>query len=388
MKRGFTLIEMLIVVVVISVLMTMTFRLSSIGDDSNRRNTTVARMNRIENCLSGYNAAFGSYPPVALHGTRNIYAKVNDHGIQSDDQEDKNIWGWTKIGQEEEQRAWAQVKAACKSQPVDCRFPFPAESEYNTIVKTISDALQKTAGSDKTLSQARQAVLSAPFDNGVTDNMGRHDGTKADWRDAQLFKFGLMSFLLPRYLIMMNSDENFFRGGYKQWEQNNAIPCNPLTGYKFNGWQVVRDRSRSTQGSDLAEVANIPSQAATARWMPNLEGIVSCNHDFKLFGISIRGEHCESELRADNTNIEVFSPGGYDAGGTANQYVLDSVTVKDGWHNEYYYYSPPPHQTYTLWSGGPNDRTFPPWISRKTLNSEQNQKVGLWVEDDIVRMSN
>ena len=389
MKKGFTLIEMLIVVVVISVLMTMTFRLSSIGDDSNRRNTTVARMNRIENCLSGYNAAFGSYPPVALHGTRNIYAKVNDHGIQSDDQEDKNIWGWTKIGQEEEQRAWAQVRAACKSQPVDCRFPFPAETEWNMMVKTISDALQKKANSSgSNLSQAKKTVLGAPFDNGVTDNMGRHDSSETDWRKTQLFKFGLMSYLLPRYLVMMQTDENFFRGGFKQWESNNAMPCNPLTGQKFNGWQAVRDKSLSAQGSDIAAVANIPSQAVTARWMPNLEGIVCCNHNYKLFGISIRGDEGASELRADNTNIEVFSPGGYDGGGTANQYVLDSVTVKDGWWNEFYYYSPPPHQTYTLWSGGPNDRTFPPWISRKALNSEQNKKVGMWTEDDIVRMSN
>ena len=389
MKKGFTLIEMLIVVVVISVLMTMTFRLSSIGDDSNRRNTTVARLNRIENCLSGYNAAFGSYPPVALHGTRSIYAKVNDHGIQSDDQEDKNIFGWKNIGDEEEQRAWAQVKAACKSQPVDCRFPFPAESEYNMVVKTISEALQKEANSSGSkMSQARKNVLGSPFDNGVTDNMGRHDGSKSDWRDVQLFKFGLMSFLLPRYLVMMNSDENFFRGGYNQWERNNSMPCDPMTGILFSGWQVVREKSRSTQGSDIAKVANIPSQAATARWMPNLEGIVCCNHDFRLFGISIRGDEGASELRADNFNIEVFSPGGYDAGGTANQYVLDSVTVLDGWWHEFYYYSPPPHQTYTLWSGGPNDRTFPPWVSRKTLNGEQNKKVGLWVEDDVVRMSN
>ena len=185
---------------------------------------------------------------------------------------------------------------------------------------------------------------------------------------------------------MMQTDEDFFRGGYKQWESNNAMPCNPLTGQKFNGWQAVRDKSLSAQGSDIAAVANIPSQAVTARWMPNLEGIVCCNHNYKLFGISIRGDEGASELRADNTNIEVFRPGGYD--GSGDPYVLDSATVLDGWWHEFYYYSAPPYQTYTLWSGGPNDRTFPPWISRKALNSEENKKVGMWTEDDIVRMSN
>jgi len=137
MKKGFTLVEMLIVVVVLVTLMTITFRLSSVGSQQTYRNNTISRLQRIENCLSGYYAAFGSYPPVKLHGSRNIYASVNDYGIQSDDQENQDIWGWTDIGTEQEQRAWQQVKAACKSQPVDCRYPYPDESVYNELVKTI-----------------------------------------------------------------------------------------------------------------------------------------------------------------------------------------------------------------------------------------------------------
>ena len=66
---------MLIVVVVLVTLMTMTFRLSSLGGDNWRHNKTVARLQRLENCLSGYYAAFGTYPPVALHGYRNPWLK-------------------------------------------------------------------------------------------------------------------------------------------------------------------------------------------------------------------------------------------------------------------------------------------------------------------------
>ena len=187
---------------------------------------------------------------------------------------------------------------------------------------------------------------------------------------------------------MMNSKEELYEGGYSQWNSNNEIPCNPLTGFKFNDWGVVRDRSRSVRADEKAEVANIPSQAVCARWMPNLEGIVCCNHDYKLYGISIRGDSGASELRADNMDIEVFSPGGADSDSTSQQYVLDSVTVLDGWWREFYYYSPSPHQTYTLWSAGANGRTFPPWVSRKALDSKANRCIALWVEDDIVRMSN
>ena len=59
MKKGFTLVELLIVVVVMITLMTITFRLSSIGSDATARNKTVNRLNRLENCMSGYYAAFG-----------------------------------------------------------------------------------------------------------------------------------------------------------------------------------------------------------------------------------------------------------------------------------------------------------------------------------------
>ena len=117
--------------------------------------------------------------------------------------------------------------------------------------------------------------------------------------------------------------------------------------------------------------------------MPNLAGIVCCNHDYKLYGINIRGDSSASDLRSDNFNIPIFN-----GDGSYSPYVLDGATVLDGWWEEFYYYSPPPYQSYTLWSSGPNERTFPPWVSRKTLDPKANRCVGLWVEDDIVRMSN
>lgn len=391
MKKGFTLIEMLIVVVVLVTLMTMTFRLSSIGSDQSKRNTTIARLQRLENCLSGYYAAFGSYPQVRLHGSRNIYAKVDGHGIQDDSQENKSIWGWTELYSREESEAWEQVQAACKSQPVSCGYPFPADSAYNELVKAVSEAIKKRVQTTSGISEERKQALNAGFDNGVTDNVGRHNqnADQDDWREVQLFRFGLMSFLLPRYLVMMNSKEELYESGnYAQWESNNRLPVNPLKGQSANwDWGVIRTKSRKQSESpeEFAEVANIPSQAVTARWMPNLAGIVCCNHDYKLYGIDIRGDGGASPLRADNTGIEIYSPSGQ---GTSQQYVLDSVTVLDGWWREFYYYSPAPYQTYTLWSAGPNGRTFPPWISRKTLDSKANKCVGLWTEDDIVRMSN
>ena len=388
MKKAFTLVELLIVVVILVTLMSIVFKLGGIGSDQSRRNSTIVRMQKLENCLSGYYAAFGTYPPVALHGSRNFYLEANDHGVQTK-QENKSIWGWNAIGEDAEKVAWKQVRAACKAQPVDCRYPYPDDSVYNALVRSVSEGLKKKAASLGG-NDSRKDVLSAGFDNGVTDNAGRFNANsgETDWREIQLFRFGLMSYLLPRYLVMMNSKEELYEGGYAQWDDNNELPCNPLTGFRFNNWSTVRERSRSDEADERAEVANIPSQAVCARWMPNLEGIVCCNHDYRLYGISIRGDIGASELRVDNLDIEVFSPGGADGDSTSQQYVLDSATVLDGWWHEFYYYSAPPHQSYTLWSAGANGRTFPPWISRKSLDSKANKCVALWVEDDIMRMSN
>jgi hypothetical protein len=120
--------------------------------------------------------------------------------------------------------------------------------------------------------------------------------------------------------------------------------------------------------------------------MPNLEGICSGNGTVKLFGVTVT--EAAAELRPGNKDIEVFSPGGFDSDSTSGQYVLDCLTVKDGWRREFFYYSPAPYQSYVLWSAGANGKTFPPWVSRDELSSQANECIGLWIEDDIVSMSN
>ena len=389
MKKGFTLIEMMIVVAILVVLMTITFRLSKLGSNADRRTRTVTRMQKLENCLSGYHAAFGSYPPVKLHGSRDIYNQVDRHGIQNDER-NENLWNWNKIGEQAEWNAWNQVNAACKSQPVDCRFPYP--EGYSKKIDIISEEMQRRANSGNKRyakyfsDEATRQKLAAGFDDGFSRNPNRHSKNKdaIDWRNVQLFKFGLMSFLLPRYLVMMNGDDVFF-SEYKQWTGNNVIPCDPFTGNNYSTWQQVKQYSGGSSQADLAHVANVPSQAVCARWMPNLETTCAANHEYSLFGINIRDSWDGTELSVENTGIEVFSPAGEDS--TSNQYILDGISVRDGWGRDFYYYSPAPYQRYTLWSGGENGRTFPPWISRKGLSSKANQCISLWIWDDIIHMT-
>ena len=404
MKKAFTLVELLIVVVVLVTLMTMTFRLSSIGSDSRKRNVTVDRLNRLENCLSGYYAAYGSYPPVKVHGSRNIYLRVDSHGIQNTNEKDENtsIWGWYKetgnrgIGSKEEGEAWRQVRAACRSQPVGCKFPFP--QGYDNVVAEASERFKSQAADDKTLSTERKQVFSKGFNDGVSSNLGRHDPDKTDWRDVQLFQFGLLSYLLPRYLVMMHSEESLYTD-YNQWLYNNTLPCDPFTGERFggvgssnpgNGWAIVHDKvMQDNNPREYARVSSIPSQSVTARWLPNLEGTLFCAHKMDVYGLDLRDPNHRGSINLGKSldEVEVYVPGGYD-GGSGDQYVLAGATMHDGWENDFYYYSPSPHQNYTVWSAGPNGRTFPPWISRKKLDTDANRCVSVWTEDDIIRMSN
>ena len=394
MKKAFTLIEMMIVVAVLVVLMTITFKLSGLGQDSERRTRTVVRMQRLENCLSGYHAAFGSYPPVKLHGNRDIYVAV-EGDIQRTENRNENIWSWTKIGQDAEKRAWNQVKVACRSQPVDCRYPFPDEQVWNERIKSVSEMMKEYAQEElkDSLDEETRKKVMGGFDS-ICENPGRlSNPADIDWNNIQLFKFGLMSVLLPRYLIMTGGPQMFYTK-YQQWTGNNSIPSDPFTGrnnYNSQGWAGVWQQgqtARSGRSVDIAKLANIPSQAACARWMPNLEGICVCNNDeLTLFGVDVKSRYREeqSELYYKNIGIQLFRPEGRSVG--VEQYVLDGVTIRDGWCNEFYYYSPAPYQRYTLWSSGPNGRTFPPWVSRKDLTSKANECVGMWVHDDLVHLA-
>ena len=410
MKRGFTLIEMLVVVVVLVTLMGIVFRLGSIGGESRARTVTVQRLQRLEYAVSGYYAAFGTYPPVKIHGSRNPYLKVSDHGVQNrKGQENTSIWGWVNgdgtavADRTAESEAWRQVEPACRSQPVACEFPFPEGDAYKRLVESASESLKTFAENSDTSSKQRQAMAMAGFDDGVSQNKGRFSAytDKTEWEDLQLFRFGLLSYLLPRYVIMMNGDETFFKN-YAQWTGNNILPCNPMTGARFSSWgeiwKKVEDYWKNADSKSLVYVANIPSQAACSRWIACFEKALCCNHSTHVFGLDIRDKDglgqdtgClprwnDSETGGDLSG-NIYSPGGFDNDTTSGQYILDCITMRDGWYNDLYYYSPAPHQSYVIWSAGPNGRTFPPWISRDGMGADANRCIAYWTRDDIVNMS-
>lgn len=70
MKRaryGFTIIEMMIVLVIITILAGFVFRMMTLAGQKNDIAETKAVIEKISNALEAYRAEFGSYPPVAVY---------------------------------------------------------------------------------------------------------------------------------------------------------------------------------------------------------------------------------------------------------------------------------------------------------------------------------
>lgn len=390
MKKAFTLIELLIVVVVLVTLMTIVFKLGTIGEDAEKKNTTVARLQRLENCLSGYYAAFGSYPPVKLHGSRNIYYKTNKYGIQQVEQDERDT----------KDLNWSRVNAACRSQPVGMNYPYA--SYYDKMIETVAMAWMDLHNSDPESAWGQNEMLANMTRNFNPGWISSDRRRTADWTHCQVFRFGLMSFLLPRFVVMMGNEKTDIYRDFAQWKNNNELPCRFEDGAPYDSWEDLnRDVMQNSDGSknaDAWKVEALPSQAVTARWMPNLETMLDCqNHGLTLYGVKVCDPYYWGNLHVENPYPMIYSGGdsqsGSDSGDSSTQYMLDGVTCSDGWHNEFYYYSLPPYQNYRLWSAGKNGRTFPPWISEEeisrdsTLNRNRNT-IQNWIVDDIVHMSN
>ena len=392
-QRGFTLIELLVVTVVIVTLMGIVFRLAGMGSESRARAITIKRMQRLENCLSGYYAAYGSYPPVPLQGrSRSIYAKVDDFGVQN-----SGDIRTTKVNA----TPLAQIHEACRAQPVAALFPFRKERGGVSGMKeeTLNEYYD---GIIEARNGKRQSKYTSEF--GLIKNRPKNTanwGASADGDNVQVFQFGLMSFLLPRYLFMFSGDEYFYEES--QWGACNQLPCKLNDGKPFENWRDMVQYMNTSSNSketryNVGMIKNLTSQRVCARWMPNLEGIVTCGGSYNFYGVNITcSENFDNYLGnipywdagVEVHELYIHIPNGYSSGGgSGDKYLLNCMTVRDGWHTDLYYYSDPPYQSYRLWSAGPNGKTFPPWITLDQLNSGDRATAGEWMIDDLIGLSN
>jgi len=142
-----------------------------------------------------------------------------------------------------------------------------------------------------------------PTTNGMNTTFASNMGTDNNpWSSGPVFTFGLMSYLVLRYTdhadnLILSLDDNYkklFSG--QQWT-------------KYN--QSSTDQSRDIN--------------AVKRWKSFLDGI---------------------------TEVDPSPRSAQKSGGGAYGYTNLLLTVKDGWNQELHYSSPPPYQSYKLWSDG------------------------------------
>ena len=401
LKKGFTLVELLVVIVVIAILTAITFRIAASGQEQDKLHATIRRLHALESAIGGYYSAFGSYPPVRLHGSRNIFCKLNDQGIQVLNEVEEGVLDWDR------------VRAACLSQPMAMSYP-PCPDNASRAQGFSRKMLELVDQAPELF--GRDSLASVAFDGINTTGRFSDKEDEAEWTKLNLFKFGLMSFLLPRFVYMMQGQDTKLYDKFAQWGDNNNVPCRFEDGIPYEKWEDLANESwprGGTYNPDMWKVALLPSQIMTARWVACLEGICFFYYGESSFYTTLWGVNLrmtigppimdswlgQSAFRGVSKYRKGHGPPVYSAGeqqsennGFTQPFMPDGVTVMDGWGEEFFYYSPPPHQGYRLWSAGANGTSFPPWISEteidNVLNAADAKLARWWKADDIVHMSN
>ena len=342
-KQAFTLIELMVVISVIAILMGISFKLMRAASHDKQIAETRLRMERIQNALSGYYAYYGHYPNVKFYYDLDPAKITANYGASS-------MSGMSISGGG---GAWElQAELAARSQPMT--FLFPTQGKYPATY--IPDMFKRIDMDVKDI-------------NHKTDSITRD---MEDWSQLRAFQFGLMSYLLPR-IELMEGGKPADRPGinptlYKnlQWIENN-----PGTPRDFNDKGDFERKVRALWDAQN-EVA--------AKWLPHLEGTVKGTVGW-VMGIDVHlhdGGGSGGPLGNGMIPLVLSSR-------DSDLVALGSATCWDAWGNEFYYYSPPPYQSYIIWSAGPDRKTFPPWIdSNSEFYKAHKDDIIKRIKDDIV----
>lgn len=334
-KGAFTLIETLVVVAVIGLLIGGIFKLMGLAGTMSKRAETIARMQRIQNALAGYYAAYGTYPPVKVYGSSNPYLeeRLKDGRITFEP-----VSGLSR----------ANALKAAASQPIGFLYP-TAEILEEYVSEYFAAQGMSVASAAKVLGNAEGEV---------------------SWAVYRLFQFGVLSFLAPR--IDMVGANYLFEPGDREWAPEESF-------FRTKQWIDSNVAKYPKGGANSAQLKNFrdkcqEERSACAKWITQLEKMVS-GQCYDVLGTVL------SEVGTSITLTVQSAESG-------TLYALQESTIKDGWGNNFFYYSPPPYQTYRIWSAGENGATFPCWISYEAVKSQKGKKdaslMQEWISDDII----
>jgi len=328
MKRtkGFTLIELMVVIAIIGILIGTTFKLMRVAVDAKALAVTKARMERLQNALSGYYSAYGMYPAVPFYGNPDPSGSG-----QAGESDGKSIAGGSQ----------ASAQAAACAQPVGFEYPTPVWMDKSIPLLFYPDN-----------------VIS------VNTAVGSLSPTDDNWEKYKGFKFGLMSFLVPRVQVVGHPSEGKnapLQDVYQraQWMANNISSRVPGSSN-----EDIKSLLESLEKQRVLE------NEACIRWIPCFEGILR-SFAGNVMGVNINGD----EYGGHRLAVRQMDGG--------PKVALAYITIADGWGREFFYYSAPPYQSFKVWSAGPDGLTFPPWVP-STDKTYKSLKAQDWTKDDIV----
>ncbi len=337
-RAAFTLIEMMVVVALIGILIGGVFRLIGTAGENAKRGETIDRLQRLENALSGYYAEYGTYPPVRSHGSPDPF---NESPEDTQDPYYKRYMTTPDLKRE----YWA-VRASHR-QPTAFEFPTPQSLDPDF------------------------PILCGPGQTSANVNPGAFESDKDDWDNVKLFRYGVLSFLVPRLLVLgIVPDEN---GNFTESEKTPKFVL--FDKDIWNKHNLGRYKGRSLDTPTCLKQSQRET-VVCGKLLPNLEHIVYGGKR-DLLGVNTVDSDREYPR---------FSPYPYDGVRLARMTLYDRWAKSDETrNNELYYYSASPYQSYRVWSAGPNGKTFPPWIPMESLSVEDRKRVNAWISDDIVR---
>ena len=319
---AFTLIELMVVVALVGVLIAGVFKLMGGAGDASRRSRTIAKLQRLENAIAGFYSAYGTYPPVP---------RQESPDPLNETEEDRNSYA---NSDDENEKFAKRCRRAARSQPISYEFPSRSSATMTSDLHTFFE------------NEGHQNVLA------VHEMMGSFDLEETDWSKNKLFKYGLLSFLLPRLTVMGEFDAN----GNMHGGPDEAV-------FQRAQWTKFNEARMGDYTAQLAKEA-----VSCVAWLPNLEGIV--HGGLTVLGVRLAGGQEESRMYTLNYLGAPFG--------------LRLMTVLDEWDQPFYYYSAPPYQSYRIWSSGPDHKTFPPGFPMEKLSETQRKLVASWIADDIV----
>ena len=229
---AFTLIEIMVVVALVGIMIAGVFKLISAAGRSNQRATTVQRIQKLENALSGFYAEYGTYPPVERHDSP-------DPRITTEDDSNNDATGFAD-----------RCKRAAASQPVSYEFPCKKRDD-----KWL-ELWFKTRGRD--VVSANQAV-------------GAYNKNEPAWKDTKGIKLGLLSYLLPRLQVMAE-----FNSSYGMDSQGGPDPAF----FELSQWSKYNNASPGNYREQLER-----ETVACSRWLLNFEEMIAGGG--KVLGVSL-----------------------------------------------------------------------------------------------------